>query len=165
MRSALYVITVLLLACVGAVAQSGGSFTISQSVIAGGGGGPSTGGTFAVTGTVGQAVAGSNASGGTFSVQGGFWGSQLAPTAATVTMSGRVLDAFGNPLRNVVVTLNDSTGGVIVTRSNAFGYFTYEEVQSGQTYLVELSALGHQFVPQVLNVKDSLTGLEFRALP
>ena len=53
--------------------QSGGTFTITKSVIAGGGG-RTTGGTFTLDGTIGQSVAGTNSTGGTFSLISGFWG-------------------------------------------------------------------------------------------
>jgi len=53
------------------IAQSGGSFTITKSVIAGGGGSAS-GGSFTVDGTIGQAAAGTISNGGTFSVESGF---------------------------------------------------------------------------------------------
>ncbi|HNG34733.1 MAG TPA: putative Ig domain-containing protein, partial [Blastocatellia bacterium] len=52
-------------------AQAGGSFNITQSVVAGGGE-RSTGGSFDQTGTAGQSALG-EASGGAFSVSGGFW--------------------------------------------------------------------------------------------
>src|SRR5689334_18260756 len=90
--------TVLMFAAV-AAAQSGGSFAITQSVIAGGGD-TSAQANFSITGTIGQAVAGGNASAPGFSISSGFWTGTLAPTAATVGVSGRVLDAGGNPLRN-----------------------------------------------------------------
>ncbi|HQR36511.1 MAG TPA: Ig domain-containing protein, partial [Blastocatellia bacterium] len=51
-------------------AQSGGSYTITQSVIAGGGG-ASSGGSYAETGLIGQSGVGAS-SGGQYSVEGGF---------------------------------------------------------------------------------------------
>ncbi|HMY72618.1 MAG TPA: Ig domain-containing protein, partial [Blastocatellia bacterium] len=54
-----------------APAQSGGSFNITQSVVAGGGE-RSTGGTNEITGTIGQSLA-AQSSGGTYAIQGGFW--------------------------------------------------------------------------------------------
>ncbi|MBS1791793.1 MAG: putative Ig domain-containing protein [Acidobacteria bacterium] len=51
-------------------AQSGGSYNITQSVIAGGGG-ASSGGSYAETGVIGQSVVGAS-SGGQYSVEGGF---------------------------------------------------------------------------------------------
>lgn len=52
-------------------AQNGGSYSITQSVIPGGGG-TSTNGTTSVTGSVGQAVT-ATSSGGSYTVSGGFW--------------------------------------------------------------------------------------------
>ena len=65
----LFVVAVL----AGAVSgQSGGTFTITQSVIANGGG-TSGGSTFSVTGTTGQSLAGTLSNGAPFNVRGGFW--------------------------------------------------------------------------------------------
>jgi hypothetical protein len=54
-----------------ALAQSGGTFTLRQHTVDGGGG-ASTGGAFALRGTAGQADSGTVV-GGTFQVNGGFW--------------------------------------------------------------------------------------------
>ncbi len=51
-------------------AQSGGSYNITQSVIAGGGG-ASSGGSYAENGVIGQSAVGAS-SGGQYSVEGGF---------------------------------------------------------------------------------------------
>ena len=56
-----------------APAQTGGNYTITQSVVAGGGGQSSTGGTFSLDGTIGQSVAGGALVGSPFSVTSGFW--------------------------------------------------------------------------------------------
>ncbi len=53
-------------------AQSGGTFTITKSVIARGGG-QASGGTFTMDGTIGQSVADTTSTGGTFNLQSGFW--------------------------------------------------------------------------------------------
>ncbi len=53
--------------------QTGGNFTITQSVVAGGGGQQSAGGTFSLDGTIGQSIAGGASSGSPFSVTSGFW--------------------------------------------------------------------------------------------
>ena len=54
-------------------AQSGGTFQITKSVIAGGGG-RTSGGTFTLDATIGEPVAGTNSTGGNFSVISGFRG-------------------------------------------------------------------------------------------
>ncbi len=53
-------------------AQSGGSFTLTRSRVASGGG-QSAGGAFVVRGTAGQHEAQPPATGGAFVVRGGFW--------------------------------------------------------------------------------------------
>lgn len=47
-------------------AQSGGTYTITQSVVASGGSTASSGGQFTIAGTMGQSVAGQPSTGGTF---------------------------------------------------------------------------------------------------
>ena len=54
-------------------AQSGGAYTITSSVIAGGGATFSTGGTYSLGGTIGQPDASNAMTGGTYSLTGGFW--------------------------------------------------------------------------------------------
>ena len=72
-------LALVVLSGAGALAQTGGTFAITSSVIAGGGG-TSTGGVFAITGALGQPVVG-GASGGNFSVQSGFWTALQTPGA------------------------------------------------------------------------------------
>src|SRR5215212_5850322 len=65
---------VLVLSCSTVVfTQSGGTFAITKSVIAGGGG-RATGGSFIVDGTIGQSIAGTQSNGANFSIISGFWG-------------------------------------------------------------------------------------------
>ena len=76
-------------------AQTGGTFEITQSVIAGGGQ-PLAGGAFSIDGTTGQAIAGDELSNEPFVVTSGFWNySPLPVTAANATVSGRVLTNSG----------------------------------------------------------------------
>ncbi len=91
MKMKIPVVVLILALTVCAWAQSGGTFTITKSVTAGGGG-QSTGGTFIVDGTIGQSLAGTNSTGGVFSVDSGFW----ADAAAPATLSGTVL--YGNAI-------------------------------------------------------------------
>src|SRR5690349_8619578 len=64
-------------------AQSGGTFEIKQSVVAGGGG-HNAGGAFNVDSTIGQTTAGAAATGSTFSLSGGFWAGAVAGTRKTL---------------------------------------------------------------------------------
>ena len=80
---------------------TGGSYSLNQAVIAAGGGQNSAGGNFTVDGTIGQAFAGTRSTNAPFSVAGGFWTTDpLAPSAASVSVSGRILAPDGIGLRN-----------------------------------------------------------------
>lgn len=88
--------------------QSGGSFNISPSAVAGGGGGPSTGGSNVVTGTVGQSALGAS-SGGGFSVQGGFWQGATSACPAIAITPGALPNGQLAQLYNQQLT---QTGGI-----------------------------------------------------
>ena len=145
-------------------AQSGGTFSITQSVIANGGG-QSSGGTFNATGTAGQPAAGTSSNGGTFNAIGGFWQPGSAPTAAEVSVTGRVLTPDGRGLRNATVTMTDSNGVTRYARTSSFGYYRFEDVAVGQTYILAVGSKRYQFASQVVNVTDSLTDIDFIAQP
>ena len=89
----------------------------------------------------------------------------LSPTAATVSVGGRVIDASGRPVRNATVQLMQATGGRVRSLTNAFGYFRFDNVVSGSTYVIATTARGLQFAPRVINVSDAITDLEIQAAP
>lgn len=85
----------------------------------------------------------------------------LAPTAAAVSVSGRVLSSAGVGLMNASVTMTDSSSNTRTARTNPFGYFRFFEIQAGQTYIVSISSKRFSFAPQVLTVMEDLTELNF----
>jgi Carboxypeptidase regulatory-like domain len=123
---------------------TGGSYTLKQTAIAGGGvsgTGGSTGGNYSVEGTIGQAGAGTNQQNSSYRFQPGFWTAQtLAPTAAEVTIGGRIVAADGRGIRNVLVTMVRSNGASRTAISSAFGYFRFADVAAGETYVFSVSA-------------------------
>ncbi|HLA95441.1 MAG TPA: FG-GAP-like repeat-containing protein [Pyrinomonadaceae bacterium] len=88
----------------------------------------------------------------------------LAPTAANVSVSGRVLTATGRGL-NGVVTMTDMNGNERSTRTNTFGYFTFYNVTAGEAYVVNVRSKGYSFVPQIISVTDNVTELILTLLP
>ena len=103
-------------------AQSGGTFVIEKSVIAGGGG-RGAGGQFVIDGTVGQHLAGASSSGGGFAVNGGFWGGSGTAPSSNATVSGRVLTSDGRGLRNATMSITGSNGVSRSTTTSSFGFF------------------------------------------
>ncbi|MEZ5421592.1 MAG: carboxypeptidase-like regulatory domain-containing protein [Pyrinomonadaceae bacterium] len=148
-----------------AVAQSGGTYVITQSVIAGGGQ-ASSGGTFAITGTTGQPAAGTYSAEDPYVAHGGFWHSEFLPTAAGVDIAGQLVTSDGRGIRNATILLmgTDSTTRRM-TLSGSFGYFRFEGVVVGQTYILTVQSKRFRFSPQVLNVLDNITDLKLVALP
>jgi hypothetical protein len=92
-------------------------------------------------------------------------GPGLTPTAAGVSVAGRVLSAGNQGVKNALVTLTGNQGVVWETRTSSLGYFEFEDVIPGQTYVVAVSSKSHQFVPRVLSVEDNMTGVNFQAEP
>jgi len=143
-------------------AQTGGGFTITQSVIAGGG--QNAGGTFSIAGTIGQPVAGSALTGSPFAVTSGFWNfAPLAPTAASVTISGRVLTAKGSGLMRAIVSISDGSGELRSVITASSGFYRFENVRAGETYIFEVRSKKYQFAPQVVSVIEEITELNFTA--
>jgi hypothetical protein len=145
--------------------SSGGSFSLEKSVIAAGGG-ESAGVGFAVTGTTGQNAAGTASQTGNYSLIGGFWtADRLAPTAALVSISGKVTTLKGSGIRNVIVTLTDAEGNVRTTVTGTFGFYRFTNVEVGQTYVLQVYAKKYFFPnpAQVVSINDELTELNFTA--
>lgn len=86
----------------------------------------------------------------------------LAPSAASVTVSGRVI-ANGRGLPNAIVTYAGETGERKSAMTNAFGYFRFEEVQAGQTYIFNVLSKRFTFQPRTVEVNEELTELNFEA--
>lgn len=146
--------------------SSGGSFKLEQTVIAGGGSSNSTGGNFTIAGTIGQAAAGIRPGASGFSLQNGFWtAAPLAPTAATVAVSGRVVTATGSGIRSVQVTLTDDSGASRTVLTGSFGYYRFDQITAGQTVILSVQAKRFTFAQPilVLNVAAELSEIDFIA--
>lgn len=154
----LFVLPIFFLSPVLAQVAQGPGVALEQAVLAGGGA-LSTDGNNAVTGTIGQAAAGAISSGGQFSLSSGFWhGSAISPTAATVSVSGRVTDAAGSAIANAGVAFTGADGVSYRWRTNTFGYYTISGLEAGQTYIVTVAAKEHLFAPMAVTVNDNMTG-------
>jgi uncharacterized delta-60 repeat protein len=88
----------------------------------------------------------------------------IAPTAASVSVSGRVLAGKGYGVGKAIVSLTDS-GGVRTTITNPLGYYRFDAVEVGQTYVISVSSKSYQFEPQVVSVMEDVGDLNFTALP
>jgi hypothetical protein len=147
-------------------AQTGGGYDLSHAVIAAGGGSNSAGGGLSLDGTAGQNFAGTISTAGNYSLRGGFWAFQpLAPTAARVSVSGRVLTSSGQGIRNAQVKLTAAGGAIRFASTGSFGYFRFTEVEVGETYILEVTSKRFVFMnpTRILSVQDEIANADFIA--
>jgi Carboxypeptidase regulatory-like domain len=83
----------------------------------------------------------------------------VAPTAAPVSISGRVSGPGGQAVGSATVTLTDSSGHVQTALSNSFGYFGFTNVTSGETYVLTVTHKRFTFSPRVVSVDDNISGM------
>jgi hypothetical protein len=87
----------------------------------------------------------------------------LAPTAAGVTINGRVLTPGGLGVSKALITLVGSDGVPRNALTNPFGYFRFDDVLVGGTYVLSVSHKRHQFAPRSLTVYDEISEFNFIA--
>jgi conserved repeat domain len=84
-------------------------------------------------------------------------------TAASVTIEGRVMQANGVGVSNAVVRITDRNGNSRSSRTTSFGYYHFDNVMSGETYIVAASSKRKRFAARVINVFDAISDLDFIA--
>ena len=86
-----------------------------------------------------------------------------APTAAAVSVEGRVTNAAGRAVAQAFVVLTDRNGATRTVLTNSFGYYRFADVAAGQTYVVAVRHKRYEFAPQVVSVTENLNNLNFAA--
>lgn len=78
------------------------------------------------------------------------------PTAASVSITGRVITQSGRGIRNVLIRLTDESGQTKTVVSSSFGYYRFADVAAGQTYTI--SAVSKKFTFEQPSRALSLVG-------
>ena len=86
------------------------------------------------------------------------WCSDWPPPG--VEVSGRVLTADGRGLRNAIVSLTDLNGIRQTATTSSFGYYRFEDVEAGKTYVLAVESKRFRFASRLLNVVDTLTDID-----
>jgi len=149
------------------IIASGGAFTLEQASIAGGGLDKQLS-TFSEHGTTAQSIAGAHSNGGSYSLYSGFWTPDgFVPTAAGVNISGRITTSEGSGVRNIAIAITFPSGEVRNTLSSSMGYYVFEDIPAGHTYIISVSAKRYMFDDpvRVRHVVDELTDVDFIASP
>lgn len=84
-------------------------------------------------------------------------------TAASVSISGRIVTPDGRGLRNAKVILTDASGNSRTTTSSQFGYYRFNNVEVGQIYVITVASKKYQFLPQTVTVTEEVSDLNFAA--
>jgi hypothetical protein len=85
----------------------------------------------------------------------------LAPTAATVSVAGRVMNEGGFGVPRVTVSIVDGQGGARETLTNSFGYYRFDDVQVGLNYTFQIFSKRYQFEPRVIFVTEEMENVDF----
>lgn len=85
------------------------------------------------------------------------------PTSSNVSISGRVSTSSGRTIAKAIVVINHSDGTSTSVRTNAFGYYRFDNIPVGQTYVLQTSAKGFVFSPQIVTVQEDITEFDLIA--
>lgn len=89
------------------------------------------------------------------------WGlAQLGPNAAGVSIGGKIINSQGVGLRNIEVTLTDSNGNIRRINTGTFGYFLFEDLEAGNTYVLSFNSKNYHFLPRVVTPSEDILDLE-----
>lgn len=87
--------------------------------------------------------------------------SSVGPSAAGVTVGGRVVSSSGRAVRGATVTMYDKTGFAQSAITNGFGYYAFSDVEIGTTYNFIVVSKQYSFTPRTVTVVDELADLNF----
>jgi hypothetical protein len=97
-----------------------------------------------------------------------FTNSEQTTTAAPSSISGRVLSSFGAGIGGVRVSVFSPATGTTLTRTtNQFGYYTFNDLETGEFYMVTVSSKRYTFSDNTrsFTLNDSIGDLDFTANP
>lgn len=120
----------------------------------------------AVTYTVAENDSGGNRS-GSITVAGQVFNvyQDAIPTAAPADLSGRVLTSAGSGVSNALVRITAPDGTSHTTRTSSFGYYSFGDIPTGQSYIVTAQSKTYRFAPQVLTLNENVTEFNIIAEP
>lgn len=92
----------------------------------------------------------------------------VVPTSANVTISGRVRNPAGIGLGRVKVTIVDSNGEEMRSAlTNSFGYYSFQDVSGGRDYIISASSKRYIFPSPTIFVRadNNIFNADFESLP
>jgi hypothetical protein len=86
------------------------------------------------------------------------------PVQPPATVSGRVLTSDLRGLRNATVSLTDSQGVRRIATTSSFGVYSFDNVRTGETYIVNVSSKRYRFAPLISQFNGNATNVDFVGL-
>jgi CSLREA domain-containing protein len=90
---------------------------------------------------------------------------ELAPTAAGVDVSGRVLTPEGRGAAFARVALTRQDGMTMFAITNPFGYYRFVGVTAGHTYTMSVTSKQYNYQPRILTINEDLADVNFIPIP
>lgn len=90
---------------------------------------------------------------------------QFVVSASPSSIGGRVLTQSGRGVSKAFVYLTNSAGEKRRVLTNPFGYFRFNDVPSGETFVVSVFSKRNSFTSQVVSVTNDINELIFTAKP
>ena len=84
--------------------------------------------------------------------------------ALQASISGRVTTPSGTGLRNATVFLQDSTGVRRTATTSSFGFYQFDNVDTGKTYTMGVISRLYRFANRSINLTGNLTNVDFVGL-
>lgn len=101
--------------------------------------------------------------------EGDFWMIAVsvpsAPTAADVTLAGRVTSSNGRGINGARLVLTNAQGERFMAMTNPFGYYRFEGIEAGEAVVVSISSKRYSFANpvQIISLGDSAFDVNFVA--
>jgi uncharacterized delta-60 repeat protein len=88
-------------------------------------------------------------------------------TAAKVDLSGQVVDTRGRAVSGVALTLTDAEGASRTATTNTFGYYRFQKVEAGRSYVLHATSKKYAVEDPVrlIEVIDEVSDIDFVAEP
>jgi hypothetical protein len=83
------------------------------------------------------------------------------PTAASVTVAGRIVSGKNTGISKAYVYLTNSRGETRIVQTSAFGYYKFDEVSAGETYIISVFHRLYQFQSQSITVNEAVENVDF----
>jgi hypothetical protein len=85
----------------------------------------------------------------------------LAPSAAPVEVTGRVLTDLGRSIQGAYVSAYDDSGNRQTAVTNSFGYYRFSNLMAGRSYILSVQTRLYRFDPLFITPTDNLSGVNF----